>query len=516
MDQTTAAGPEHPDATLEWLDPATLLADKNIRAKLRLTPEFIDNIRQYGVQQPIVGYRTADGRVRVKLGHRRTAAAIEAGRPVVPVMVYASENDATQAETARILSQLGENRHRADLTTDEEAAAVQELFDLDPDLTVAQAAKKTGMSKPQVTAARAVAASRLASAAGARYDFLDLLQTAAIAEFQDDTEAVKQLTVAARNGQGQFDHELQRLRDTRAERAALADARAALEAQGVTVSDQWPSYDQRLSYLADADGNQLTEESHRTCPGHSARLAVRWVTVEPEPAPLDAQAGEGDGWPDEAGGPADAGYEDAEEYAADDEPAPGRVPRVTSELYCADPKAHGHRHYTADGSARLAGGKMSDAERAERRTVVANNKAWGSAETVRRRWLADFLARKTLPSPSPVRFTTTAWSQGDHELRRAMEHGHTMACALLGLAAKESLGWGEGPRLLAKALATASEARVQIINLALVVGAYEAATDKGTWRHHGDGIRRYFAQLAEWGYELSEVEQLVLAEAKRP
>ena len=515
MDQTTAAGPEHPDATLEWLDPATLLADKNIRAKLRLTPEFIDNIRQYGVQQPIVGYRTADGRVRVKLGHRRTAAAIEAGRPVVPVMVYASENDATQAETARILSQLGENRHRADLTADEEAAAVQELFDLDPDLTVAQAAKKTGMSKPQVTAARAVAASRLASAAGARYEFLDLLQTAAIAEFEGDTEAVKKLTVAARNGHGQFDHELQRLRDTRAERAALAADRTALEAQGVTVSDRYPSYDQHLRYLADAAGNQLTEESHRTCPGHTARLQVYWVTIEPPDA--DTQAPAGDDWPDEAGGPVGPGYEDQEGYdEGADEPSPGRVPQVTRELYCADPKAHGHRHYTGEGSARLAGGKMSDAERAERRTVVANNKAWGSAETVRRRWLADFLARKTLPSPSPVRFTTTAWSQGDHELRRAMEHGHTMACALLGLAEKESLGWGEGPRLLAKALATASEARVQIINLALVIGAYEAATHKGTWRNHGDGIRRYFAQLAEWGYELSEVEQLVLAEAKRP
>lgn len=516
MDQTTAPAPQHPDATLEWLDPATLLADKNVRTNLRLTPEFIDHIRQYSVQQPIVGYRTADGRVRVKLGHRRTAAAIEAGRPVVPVMVYASQDDATQAETARILSQLGENRHRADLTADEEAAAVQELFDLNPDLTVAQAARKTGMSKPQVTAARAVAASRLASAAGARYDFLDLLQTAALAEFEDDAEAVKRLTVAAKNGHGQFDHELQRLRDTRAERAALVGARAALEARGVTVSDQWPSYDQRLSYLADAAGNRLTEESHRACPGHTARLGVRWVTVEPEPTAPDAQAAEGEDWPDESGGPTDAGYADEEDYTEDDEPAPGRVPQVTPEFYCVDPKAHGHRHYTGDGSARLAGGKMSDAERKERRTVVANNKAWVSAETVRRRWLADFLARKTLPSPSPVRFTTTAWSQGDHELRRAMEHGHTTACVLLGLAEKDSLHWGEGPRVIAKALATASEARVQIINLALVIGAYEAATHKGTWRNHSDGIRRYFAQLAEWGYELSEVEQLVLAETKRP
>ena len=44
-----------------------------------------------------------------------------------------------------------------------------------------------------------------------------------------------------------------------------------------------------------------------------------------------------------------------------------------------------------------AAGPMTDEQKAERRTLIANDKAWASAEVVRREWLTEFLSRKTMP-----------------------------------------------------------------------------------------------------------------------
>jgi len=38
---------------------------------------------------------------------------------------------------------------------------------------------------------------------------------------------------------------------------------------------------------------------------------------------------------------------------------------------------------------------MSEEQKADRRRVIENNKAWRSATTVRRAWLRGFTARKT-------------------------------------------------------------------------------------------------------------------------
>ena len=51
--------------------------------------------------------------------------------------------------------------------------------------------------------------------------------------------------------------------------------------------------------------------------------------------------------------------------------------------------------------------------------------------------------------------------------------------------------------------------------LAVVIGGYEEATNKDTWRNPGQDDAAYFTRLASWGYTLSEVEQIVLDTAAK-
>ena len=52
---------------------------------------------------------------------------------------------------------------------------------------------------------------------------------------------------------------------------------------------------------------------------------------------------------------------------------------------------------------RQAAGEEAEREKAreERRTVIANNKAWKAATTVRREWLAGLLTRRLHPRQRP-------------------------------------------------------------------------------------------------------------------
>ena len=64
-------------------------------------------------------------------------------------------------------------------------------------MKAAEITKKTRIPKADVTAAKTVAGSELAKKAADRYDFLTLEQATAVAEFDDDPEAVKRLAPAA-------------------------------------------------------------------------------------------------------------------------------------------------------------------------------------------------------------------------------------------------------------------------------------------------------------------------------
>jgi len=83
--------------------------------------ELVASIRKSGVQEPLILRDLADGSYQILSGHRRAAAAIEAGLKQVPAIVRYGISDQEAYDTL-ILSFLG----REDLTLWEEAAAIED------------------------------------------------------------------------------------------------------------------------------------------------------------------------------------------------------------------------------------------------------------------------------------------------------------------------------------------------------------------------------------------------------
>ena len=501
-------------ATLDKVDPRTLLTDRNVRTHPGLDEDFVESIRQLGVLQRIVVVRTAGGQLRVRMGERRTLGAIKAGRADVPVEIIGDEGQDDADEIERRLAQYAENKHRRAMTTADEVRFVQELLDLG--VEESEIRDRARMPAPDLAAASRAARSKLAAAAASRYEFLTLEMTAAIAEFEDDTETVKALVAAARQGQGRFAHVLQQARDHRADRAACAAARAALEADGIPVTEDRPGPPaQWLTSLG------LTEENHRDCPGHAAWLhqVHTWAEPEDEPGPAGnagGEAGEGDygGMEADEGDGYDDDLDGALEADEDTYQPARRVSRYVwrASFYCADPGSHGHLTPSPSPTAPpgpAAGRPAEDAERetAERRRVLKYNAAWRSAETVRRRWLTDLLARKTVPAGAEA-FIFAAVARGDYELRKAMEGGHEQAAKMLGVSRPAGNPYNDYG--VAAAFEAASPSRAKVIALAAVLAAYESSTGVHTWRNGREMGRRYLTALAGWGYELSEIERYVV------
>lgn len=498
----TGAGP-----TLQHVDPRTLLVDANVRRDARVNADLVASVHDLGVLVPIVAVRTAEGRLRVRFGHRRTLAAIDADRTTVPVVVAADEASDDAAEIDRLVTQWAENEHRAGLTTAERVGVIAQLaaFGVSP----TQIAKRTRAKRGEVSAALAVAGSQLAQAATVRYDFLDLAQAATVAEFEDDPEAVKALVVAARGGQ--FEHTAQRLRDARAEAAERHRVADRLQAAGVTVIDR-PGSGERatdLQRLTDANGTQLTEETHRGCPGHAAYATTLSGYVSPGgELPIHDEDGLDD--PDDGDEPED---DDPEEADPDEEGTAGPGSRpvwrswIGARYVCTDPARYGHRDRwsgTDAGTGRRKAAEMEEDEReaarAQRRDVIESNKAWGSAETVRRTWLCGLLTRKTAPKGTGAFLATALAHDGD---RFTGVEGNQLAAELLGC---QSRGYGRSTSLV-ELVEQASDARALMLALAQVLAGYEQCTDRSDWRSPRAHTARYLRFLQSCGYTLAPVEQ---------
>lgn len=80
----------------------------------------------------------------------------------------------------------------------------------------------------------------------------------------------------------------------------------------------------------------------------------------------------------------------------------------------------------------------------------------------------------------------------------------------------ELLGHKDRAALKAAAAAAANttDARAQVLSLAVVLAAIEESLSRDTWRNPSAAAGRYLAFLTQHGYQLSDVEQLVLPKKK--
>lgn len=466
MSSTTAT---EPTTEMVHADPTTLVIGANVRTDVRAdAKEFAASIGARGVLEPITAYRDDEGALVVLRGQRRATIAAKVGTPcgTVPVMVIPAPQDAD-----RIIDQVSENVHRVNMHTSETAAAVEQLALLG--VSEAQIAKRTALPRPTVTAAL-----RLSSSDSAREllttHHLSIEDAAVFAEFDGDTEATESLERTLHWGQD-LGHAAQRLRDEAADRQKIADEVARLREEGHAATTRAevpdPRWEHEIRSLVDAEGNTPPEETCPTIPGAAILVELRWVH------------------PDET--------EDTDPF--------------TYTWICTDPTAAGLRHRHASGHGTTTQNEPdADTKREERRKVIEGNKAWRSAETVRRAWLANFITRKTPPAGAE-RLICLAVLTGPAAFTKAISEAHPLLRQQLLGQDEPVPAWNGGHRDIATLASQATTPKAATTRtLAAVLTAWEANTDVFTWRNPTSWDVEVLQALIDWGYPLAEIEQGIL------
>ncbi|WP_144663193.1 ParB/RepB/Spo0J family partition protein [Paenarthrobacter nicotinovorans] len=437
--------------TLEMLDPTTLTVDVNVRKDAALTADFIASIKEHGVMEPVIAHRKDDGTVHVLMGQRRTRAAVEAQRTEIPVMIIESPEEAE-----RIVTQVVENIQRAELTEADEADAYHQLSLIG--VSAAAIAKKTGRKKTTVEGALKAKASEAGTAALGRGWSIE---TALImAEFEQDEAATADLESVLMDEPDQLFHVAQQIRDDRAREAALTKLIDGLKAEGKTIVDYAGHYADEenlfVSAANRADGEPATDEDANAAfvstdyrGEHSVRLVIT-------------------GWKEL-----------------------GFTPR--------------HERY--DGGSNVQKGPMTEEQKAERKTLIANNKAAESATIVRREFVRNLLAKKQAPK-GWQHFTAYALT---HHPETASGYDGKVAADMVGAKSDETDRWGWNPL---RDHVAKSTARPEFSLIALVCAGYEKTIAKDSWRRPSQNHRDYLNQLVEWGYTASETEQMIIDSGK--
>lgn len=446
MNATATAG------SVEMIDPHVLILEQNIRTEAPIDKAFVETIRQEGVLQPVLGWRDSEG-VHVRAGQRRTLGAREAGVATIPVYVVDVDPD-NKSEADRLVRQLIENEQRVEIS-DTDRAEAWKAMELEG-MSVAAIAKRTGAKRDRVKTGIAVASSetgtRLIGDVG-----LTLDQAATLLEFEDDPELVAKLTETALSDAAYFPHAVEQARQERARRVVIEAVEQTEAAKGHRILSEQPEHGQApwpINSLRTADGERVDIESIHGKPG--VAVLVQMWSYQTEPSVSH---------------------------------------------YVDDPEALGLTlsPYATSGAPK---GPMTDEQKAERKTLIANNKAWEAAEVVRREWLTSFFARKTLPKDVLV-VTATLLTTARREVSDAVNHGNSLAADLLGIEGQDDY--------LANRLATYVDThptKAAHVALAVVIGGVESSTSRDTWRRPNAEAAKYLNIIAGWGYALSPVEKI--------
>jgi len=476
-----AAGVAAPDGFPWGPQPAYMVAvdqltahPGNVREDLDLTPQFLASVAETGVRIPLLVTPHEAGGFLVIEGHRRLAAAVQAGQAEVPCVL---DPGRAGDQAGQFLDMVVANSdgHRRNFAPVEEAAALFAAHEAGASRT--RIRKSTGRKAEDIKTA--LAAGKMSAdtraAAGDLAAQLSLDELALLAEFDGDPEAVATVLEALRRGLT-AEYVAERIRQDRAETAQHDQLVAELEAAGVTVTEGLPDGAARLAGLVH-DGEDLTPEAHAGCPGRGAYFQS-WNLEHPVhycAAPAEH------GHTVRTFGPPPAGGDNAE-GADQDAAAPAPVRDDPAADVPPDPG---------------------------RRLVIEGNKAWAAAAEVRRRWLPQLFARRAAPR-EVARFVAGQLLTMPEPLRLglAAAPGSPVFTNLTGLHADQA----------ADGCDTCPAVRLPLLMLAPIAAAYEAAMSgteaaRSTWRADRyspcprPDAGRYLAFLASIGYQLTVIEQ---------
>ncbi|HEX5116280.1 MAG TPA: hypothetical protein VFW65_13880 [Pseudonocardiaceae bacterium] len=450
-------------ARLEQRDPRTLVLDNNSRTIVDLAaedPELVASVRRHGVKVPALAGRMDDGQVRVLDGHSRTIAAVMAvdEHPTMPVLTF---DVSGEQEWELLRDQWIANEVRRGYSAADKARIMEKLTLFG--LSAQDIADQLSTTTELVEAGLAVRGSSRAAQVTQAHPELDVLQLAAVAEFEDDPAASADLASTLEGEPEQFDHVVSRLRRRRDADRERDTRIAELREAGTTVLDSvdpLTTLDLTRLLTSKDDRTPVTTDGHAGCPGHAAVVSVAYSEV--------------------------------------------RVRYV-----CRDWKTHGHLDAWS-GSATRTHATLSDEQKADRRLVRSNNEAWRAAQDVRRCWLRTTLFASKKPPKRAQHYLLMALAQGGPHLTQALGRGNRYACGLLGLREHSR---GRTGSIGARANRVAAD-QALMMAIAVMVGAFEEAFDSkasvDTWRRPSAEDRLYFTALRDWGYVLSPVERLVL------
>lgn len=368
---TTAA-----QGILEYVDPAMLTIEQNVRTDIALDESFVESIRVSGVMTPILGHRDQAGNLHVRAGQRRTRAAREAGLDQVPVYVV----DGSIEEVDRIIEQLTENDQRQELGEADRIEAWKQLsFE---GLSITEIAKRTGAKRDRVKVGVGVAGTQTGTALVSQGVTLD--QAAEMLEFEDDAEAMERIMMTVREEPDYFEHRIARERSDKADRVACLPLIEEAHKNGWTVLTDYPTYGEApypIQNIRKEDGARVTSED---------LVGKAGISVLPQ---------------NTYNGPA-------------------------FRYYVNDPAQLG---YAVDQQVTQSNsGPMTDEQKAERKALIENNKDWDAAESVRRDWLQSLIERKALPKDVTL-VTAEAFAYGNSRISQSMGTGNSLAKKMLGI-----------------------------------------------------------------------------------
>ncbi|MFD6285395.1 ParB/RepB/Spo0J family partition protein [Streptomyces sp. NPDC060205] len=457
------------------LDPAQVVRDEQNARETGTEPdeELIASVKEIGVEETISVRPRPDGTYGAFKGWRRAqaqqianATADQDGRPVRRIKAHVREDLVGRDGWTRFLS-LVENKHREGMS-ERDILKSQELSLIDmSDVERRQATKALGVSRNAAKQAKAAqklddATLRRATAGG-----MDLEQTAQLAEVEHVPGAERRLLQALKRdheegngGRGHWDQEMALLKAEQDDMAARTKAEEDLKTAEIPLLRQ-PGWGQKdpskpLAELTTRLGNPLTEDNHRNCPGHSARL--------------------------------------------DDEHQPV--------WHCSDPAAHGHKVRPQPKKPRT---QEDEARAEERRKVIACNRAWKAAAGPRQDFVARLVRQKTLPDAARVFAQEVVLTLPYFYSSWTDKHESKTVARFLGIKEPEHAD-------LAETAAQLPKARVVNALFAHVASACEYdIREPKTWSNLTARQARYLLLLEALGqndngsYRLSEVEDQAVA-----